>query len=81
MRPLLYRRLRSSRLVVSNYRSSIPSFGQGLGHPASSAVLHQSDLLGTLHVVIDILEKFFRVSGIKLDRERKQLSAKVVEGT
>jgi hypothetical protein len=30
-------------------------------------------------VVIDTLEKFLRVSGIKLDRERKYLPAKVVE--
>jgi hypothetical protein len=39
--------------------------------PLHPAALHQSDLLGTLHLVIDTLEKFLRVSGIKLDRERK----------
>jgi hypothetical protein len=59
-------------LVVSNCRSSIASFAQGV---RTSRFIRGStpvrDLLGTLHLVIDTLEKFLRVSGIKLARERK----------
>jgi hypothetical protein len=53
------------------FRDAIPAFECSVTTSRFIAALHQFDLLGTLHLVIDTLEKFLRVSGIKLDRERK----------